>query len=303
MLSVKIFDVNGNEKFLGSPLSITLEREEDVPADSLNLSLAGVGFSELVNVEVYCGETLVFSGEVDETIEVYDANPHTEIVARNSTSRLIDNEAYPMSFVNPSAQDIFDRYAKPFGFKFMSGENRQYNGRFTVSKGSSCFSVIKRFANEVYGSFPKCDGDVLYMQGIKSDELLFLGGEGIPVQSMKVVSLRCNRVSRVFLKLKDGEGYNSFVSDIEAEREGINKIRYVNIASGGATLKDADGILEESKKKGFYAEAVCRGFFADSLGKSVIIDGKDESYYVSSVRYISNEKAEYTKLRLLRKEE
>jgi len=303
MLSVELVDIKGNKLLLGAPMSITLDKEEDVPADGIILSIAGVGFPELMEVEVYRGETLIFRGEIDEQIEVFNEKSHTEIMARNSAARLIDSEAYPMSFINPSAQDIFDRYAKPLGFKVMSGENKEYRGRFTVNKGISCFTVIRRFANEVYRAFPKCEGDVLYIDGIKSDEILSLGGEGIPVQNMRVVNLRCNRVSRVYLKLKDGEGYNTFVSDIDAEKEGIQKVRYINVASDGSNLKDADIIFDDAKRKSFYAEVVCRGFFGDSLGKTVHLDGLDEKYYVSSVRYISNEKGEYTKLKLLRKEE
>lgn len=304
MLTVKAVDIYGNNIFAGTPLSIVLNREEDVPADSLELDFADVKLPVLKKIILYRQEKVVFSGEVDEQIRELSEKGHTLITARNSASRLIDNEAYPMSFVNPSAEDIFARYALPFGFKKYIGENRGYQGRFTVSKGTSCFSVIKRFAKEVYGAFPACEGDILYIEGIKSDDTLMFGEGGTPFESLKVVNLRCNRISGVYVKLKDGEGYSSLVADNEAENEGISKIRYLNTASGSAaTLIDADRILAEARGKSFYAQAVCRGFLGDALGKDAHVQGVDFKLYVSAVRFISGKKGEYTKLTFKRKEE
>ncbi len=304
MLTVKAVDIYGNEIFAGTPLSVVLNREEDVPADSVELDFADVKLPVLKEVTLYrCGK-LIFSGEVDEQIRELGEKSHTLVTARNSASRLIDNEAYPMSFINPSIEDIFARYALPFGFKRYEGENRAYQGRFTVSKGSSCFSVIKRFAKEVYGAYPACEGDTLHIEGVKSDDILLLGENGTPFESLRIVNLRCNRISGVCVKLKDGEGYSSFVADSEAENEGVSKVRYLNTASGSAdTLMDADRILAEARSKSFYAQAVCRGFFGDALGKGVKVQDTDFSLYVSAVRYISGKKGEYTRLTLKRKEE
>lgn len=302
MLKAELTDIRGRV-YRETPLSIRMDIEEDVPADSVNLKLKGVGFAELVTVEIFRNNTLIFSGEVDEQTEVYGNKTYTEIVARDSCARLIDSEAYPMSFVNPSSKDIFDRYAKPFGFKVLKGENKVYSGRYTVEKGISCYTAIKRFSKELYSAFPKCRGDELYIEGIKSNDVLHIGKNGIPISDMRVVNLRCNRVSRVYLKYKDGEGYNHFVSDKNAENAGINKVRYINLASANSNVKDADLIFDNGRKKSFYADVVCRGFYSDALGKTVILEDADTIFYVSSIRYTADEKGEYTKLRLLKKEE
>lgn len=302
MLSVEVKDIKGRKLCLGAPLSLVMDREDDVPADSVIVKLTDVNLPELMSVEVYRGDVLIFSGEVDEQTEVFGKNSYTELMARDSAARLIDSEAYPMSFVNPSAKDIFDFYAVPFGFNEMIGKNKSYSGKFTVNKGISCYTAIRRFAMEVYGAFPKCNGNSLYMEGIKSDEVLNLGGNGVTVTDMRVVNLRCNRVSRVYLKYKEGQGYNSFLSDSDAEKEGIHKVRYINLTSKGSGLKDADIIFDEAKKKSFYADVVCRGFYGDALGKTACLEGLDTQYYVSSVRYIADKNGELTKLRILRKE-
>lgn len=302
MLKALLTDIKGNVSE-ETPMSIVMDIEEDVPADSVTVKIKGTGLPILTKVELLRGDNLVFSGEIDEQTEFFGKKCYTEITARDSSARLIDNEAYPMSFVNPSAEDIFDRYAKPFGFKTFNGENKVYSGSFTVEKGISCYTAIRRFAFELYPAFPKCREDELFFEGIKSDDVLKFGKDGIPVMDMRVASLRCNRVSRVYFKYKNGEGYNSFISDTGAENQGITKVRYINLASGGSSIKDADIIFDESKKKSFYADIVCREFLGDSLGKTVLIDDYPEEFYVSSLRYAADEKGEYTRLRILKKEE
>jgi len=302
MLTINAIDIKGEKLHLGIPLSLTLKAEEDAPADSVELTLSGTGFPLLKQIEVLKGESLVFEAEVDEQIESFGKSFVTQLVARSSASLLIDSEAYPMSFLNPSAQDVFNRYAKPFGFE-LRGENKEFNGRFTVGKGVSCFSVIKRFAEKVYGAFPRCEGKALYISGKENTDKLILGGEGILLKSLKTYNLRHSRVSRVYLKLKEGEGYISFIADNDAENEGINKIRYLNASStSSSSVEDADKILSQAKAKSFYAEAVCRGCLGDALGKTAKVESIEEELYVSALKYYFGKDGEYTNLTLKRKE-
>lgn len=302
MLSVKAVDIYGNELSLGSPLSLTLAKDTDVPADSLELSLGKIGLCELKEIMLLRDGELVFSGEVDEQIEEQSLTPHTELVARSSASRLIDSEAYPMSFVNPSAEDIFTRFAKPFGFT-LKGENKELKGSFAVAKGTSCFAVIKAFAKEVYGAFPRCEGDVLYIDGMKSEGKLVFGESGVAFESLRISKLRYNRVSKVLVKLKESKGYECAVVNSKAENEGINKVRYLNATLGSsAVLTDADKILEEGESDSFAADLVCRGFLADALGKDAEIAGLDEELYVSALRLTLSKNGEFTRLNLKRKE-
>lgn len=303
MLSVKAVDIFGNEMDLGSPLNVVLCKDFNVPADSVELSLSGTGILPLKTLELYKADVLIFSGEVDEQIEELSQNPHTELVARSSAARLIDSEAYPMSFVNPSAEDIFKYCAKPLGFNILYGENKEYLGRFTVAKGTSCFAVIKRFADEVYKGVPRCEGDAIYIDGIKNTQKIIFGGDGVAFESLRVADLRCNIVSTVLVKLKDGEGYTKAVVNSKAEAQGINRIRYLNATLGSSSsLADADRILADGESNSFYAEVLCRGFLGDALGKSAKVYKHDEELYVSALRYTFGKNGEYTKLTLKRKE-
>lgn len=303
MLSIKATDIKGNELFLGTPLKAVVSCDEDVPADSLELMLYAVGLGELKHVELTKDGKVVFSGEVDEQTEELCEIPKTVIVARSSAAHLIDNEAYPMSLENPSAKDMFKFFAEPFGFKKLCGVDKELNGKLTVAKGTSCFNVLKAFAKDVYGSFPRCEGDALYIDGKKGEDKLRLGFGDIPLMSLKVTRLRCNRISAIFVKTSDSEGYVNKISNPKAEAEGVDKVRYLNASTGSSkTIADADRIFEESERKSFSAVAVCGGCFADALGMTAVVNGFEEEQVVSAVKYTFGKSGEYTRLTLRRKE-
>lgn len=303
MLSVKAIDTKENELFLGTPLKVTLSCDEDVPADSIELELSDVGLGELKCVEVSKGGKVIFAGEVDEQTDELSEFPKTVIVARSSAAILIDNEAYPMSLEHPSAMDVFRFFAEPFGFRKLCGEDKELDGKLTVAKGTSCFNVLKAFSKDVYGAFPRCEGDILYIGGKKTEGKLRLGFDEIPLVSLKVTRLRCNRISEVMVKLSDNEGYVRKVSNLKAKAEGVAKVRYLNASSGSSkTLADADRMIKESQRNSFCAVAVCWGCFADALGMEATVKGIEQEQVVSAVKYTFGKNGEYTRLTLRRKE-
>lgn len=303
MLSVRAIDIEDNELLLGVPLKVTVSCDEDVPADSLELELDTVGLGELKYVELAKDGKVIFSGEVDEQTEELCEFPKTVIIARSSAAILIDNEAYPMSLENPSAEDVFRFFAEPFGFRKLCGVDRELNSKLTVAKGTSCFNVLKTFSKNVYGAFPRCEGDTLYIDGKKPAGRLRLGYAEMPLISLKTTRLRCNRISAVYVRTADNEGYVNKIADYEAEAQGVKKVRYLNASPGGSkTIADADRILDDSKRDCFLAVALCRGCMADALGTSAKVKGIEGELYVSALKYTFGESGEYTRLTLRRKE-
>ncbi len=300
MLSVRATDTEGMVWENLSLFKAVLLKEEDAPADSLQVWICETGISELVKIELLKDGGIIFEGDVDEQIEEISSSSHTEIVARSSMARLIDNEAYPMTLVNPSAEDIFRCFVKPCGFSELSGENRYYQGVFTVNKGTSCYEVVKRFSVAVYGKKPMAEGETLYISGKEENgfDNLFEGA----LMSLRKTSLRCERISEVFLKLKDTEGYNTLLKDKEAEALGISKVRYVNASEGSSTpVSYADDILRKAREKSFYAQAEVMGFVSHAQGKWIKGISDTEKLYVSGVRCVLDKNAEKTKLTLKRR--
>lgn len=301
MLSVRLTNIYGKVMEEVVPVGITFCRDEDVPADSLELVLDETDFEELVTVELFEDGVRLFSGEVDEQIKEVSKYPHTELVARSSAAKLIDNEAYPMTLINPSSEDIFNYFAKPLGFTKLVGKPSAYQGVFTISKGMSCFAVIKRFALAVYSAFPRAEEDVLYIEGKKQEEEF--DAACFAVENLRTATLRHSRISQVYLKLKEGEGYTSVVKDADACSKKISRVRYLNVTSGSSsTPADADIMLKTSSDNSFYATLSGKGFFADAAGKRVKGILPEESLYVSAVKCTLTKNGERTRLTLRRKE-
>lgn len=300
MLSVRATDVNGTVLDDFSLMKAVLLREEDVPADSLEVRLCETGIRELARIELLKDDEVIFDGDVDEQIEEISQNSYTEIVARSIMARLIDNEAYPMTLVNPSSKDIFRYFVKPCGFDELSGEDRCYQGIFKVNKGISCYEAVKRFSLAVYGRLPCAEGKTLYMAGNEESGLEELSEDSLI--GFRKSYLRCERLSEVLLKLKDTEGYNTAVKDAEAESLGVNRVRYVNASKGSSTpAAYADEILRKSRAKSFCAQAEVVGFLSDVKGKDIRIIDTIEGVYVSGVRCVLDKNTEKTRLTLKRR--
>lgn len=300
MLSVRATDTNGVVWENLSLFKAVLLREEDVPSDSVEVWVCETGISELVEIELLRDGAVIFEGVVDEQIEEISSASHTEIVARSGMARLIDNEAYPMTLVNPSARDIFRHFVKPCGFSELSGKDKYYQGIFKVNKGTSCYEVVKRFSLAVYGKLPKADRDILYIAG--NDTIEFAELLKSSILSLRKTYLRCERISKVFLKLKDTEGYNSVVKDTEAESLEVNRVRYINASNKSSTpVSSADDIFRKARENSFYAQVEVIGFIPDIQGKMLKeIDGL-EDLYVSGIRCTFDKNGEKTRLTLKRR--
>ena len=300
MLSVRATDVKGILREDFSLIKAVLLREEDVPADSLEVRLCETGINELVKIELLRDGEVIFEGDVDEQIEEISQSSYTEIIARSCMARLIDSEAYPMTLVNPSSRDIFRYFVKPCGFAEISGEDRYYQGVFKVNKGISCYEAVKRFSMAVYGKLPYAEDKTLYIAGKEESGCAELLESSL--LSFRKTYLRCERLSEVFLKLKDTEGYNTPVKDSEAESLGVNRVRYVNASKGSSTPASyAEEILKKSRAKSFCAQAEVMGFLSDIQGKDVKITGSTEELYVSGVRCVLDKNTEKTRLTLKRR--
>lgn len=99
-------DALKNEYIFFNPKSVTLIREKNVPADSLDvLFLSGINGIEYAEIAVFDGSKCVFRGIVDEQVEtISESGIILEINARSLAALLLDNEAMPQSCCLPDMQ-------------------------------------------------------------------------------------------------------------------------------------------------------------------------------------------------------
>ena len=166
MLSFELVFADQSRKVLSHVLSARLDCQLNVPADSLTLTLPFMKkYCGAVYSAAWEGKTLRFYGPVDEVITVSQSGKHIlRLYARSLAAFLLDNEAEPLTYANPSNKLMAERHLLPFGVTEYDNERHPlYDRRWSgfaesvtvpcrVLKGNGHFSrafrVRERFFSE-----------------------------------------------------------------------------------------------------------------------------------------------------------
>lgn len=85
------------------PQTVRLSRDEQAPADGLEMTFPLVGLPAVAHVELSDETGVLFAGIVDEQNETYtQEEQETELVCRSFEALLLDNPAYAGTMRNPS---------------------------------------------------------------------------------------------------------------------------------------------------------------------------------------------------------
>ncbi len=307
MLRCVLKDINGREILAPYPLEMSVKMDEDVPADSLNASFPFLKTDEICGITLYKDEKPVFLGIVDEQeVVVYPDGEYLRIAARSMAALLLDNEAEPCVYDHPSAGFICERYAEPFGIRRLDKDDAIYYGEQTVAKGSSCWNVIKSFCEACYSESPRVTSDgVLYMKGMKKDELLRFGKGGLRYLRISELRKRSAELSAVYVKTNNAEGYELCVGDVEARARSIRRKRYLNALLTDSPMCCADRMLQNGRKRAYSVKLRCLGCLLGTEGSQAVVSdallGDIEGLYVSSLRYQLTANGEYTDVILKRR--
>lgn len=280
----------------------------DTPADSLRLLLYGLYEEEFSGVYVYSDEKLVFSAIVDEQISKVGENSTTELICRSNAGILLDNEARPRNFVNPSCEVLFRAYAEPYGFTEFKGGNKVFQGEYSISKGVSCYEVLDGFSRSVYGKPIKVTEDSVCF-GLQNEvrELYFSDdGKGLPFTDFTHSRLRCRQISKIHLKLKEGEDYVASIHDADAENKGIIRQRYMDVSyKSGQRIADAKDAINRGIARSQEISLVYPGELLQvvSVPAKVSVQGRIyDGYMVKNLEYTYDKDTSCTRLTLSRKE-
>ena len=309
MLRCVLTDIRGKELIFPSPLSVAVNIDEGAPADSLYAVFPLIKTEELKSIAVYSSDKLVFTGLVDE--EEYMLNAAGEylcISARSLAAHLLDNEAVPCSYDHPSAQLIYERYVKPYGIVMSDSDDSTYFGEQTVTKGTSCWNVLKRFCMACYSSVPRISSDgVLYMKGMRKDNGISFGETSAAIRytGFSRIKKRCEEISAVYVKTSNAGGYELSVENADAVGRGIVRRRYLNAVLTASPMRCADAMISNGTAKSYAVELRCPGCCLGMEGSraSVVnsVVGDIEGLYVSALCYRLTSKDEYTDVILKRR--
>lgn len=173
-------------------------------------------------------DTLVFNGFCDLQRESLKENTREYFIyARSTAALLVDNEASPFEYKNPTAKQLFAVNAKGFGFKCALPDIYTENS-YVVSKGTSCFGAVNDFVFMMTGVPVYIDESNTLKAYKISEDVKNLAD--YDVISQNFIINRCDVISRVDYKINAFEKYKYHYSSALAEKNNIVRSRKINLS-------------------------------------------------------------------------
>lgn len=287
-----------------SVITSVINSDEKIPCDDITITMAYKNIDRInaYFLLAYSDEKLVFKGIVDEIENIKKSSGViTKITARSMASLLIDNEAEPLTYVNPTTNFLFNKLLIPLGFSEYTHDDSTYYGSLVVEKGMTLWQVINKFCILKYGTslrvFP--NGKVSFCGYNSEDNINF----GFDEKSVNYYNLtekyRVHKlISKVFIKPYVSSGYCCQVENNNPFCKNIIRQRYVNVSSDTGTINTADTIIQQGNLAYYEVTLTVNCCLANSVGKTAsIMDnffGSITNMVVSSIRYELGAKGEST---------
>ena len=141
-MKIVLVTMLGKEIIPSGIVLAVLTQTAEVACDSLSIKIiGGKSLDEIERVYAYKNNKLIFNGYCDcQRTTADERGFETYIYARSSACLLVDNDAFAYTFNRPSAQSLFDAYAKPFGFSYKLDDICTFK-KYEVSSGSSLYGA------------------------------------------------------------------------------------------------------------------------------------------------------------------
>ena len=305
MLELYGIDAEQSQIKLRDIISLTINQEENVPADDLSVTLSyNREMPELYKVLLKENGETVFKGIVDEQqIVTDDSTAYNRIIARSMAALLLDSESEPVSYNQPSTSVIFKYHIEPLGIKKYKGDNILAKEHLNIPKGSTNWQAVEAFSKLAFGRFPRVEGDgTINFNGVINDtEILFSNNGGIGYNSIKENNKRCKILSNVRVKVKSGGGYDMNVKN-EYANSLIKRERYLDASVASASPDIAQIMIDKGNAMSYELELKSPYRLLNILGAKALISdsliGERAGLYVSSVYYKLTPDSEFTTVKL-----
>lgn len=305
-MTFQLFDINGNDFKAEKIISYELIKEADAPCDGLRLSFfCENNIGEICIVKAYRNGKLVFNGFCDkQKITISQSGRVCFIYARSSASLLVDNEAVPCQYENPSARQLWFSNAKDFGFEINLPELYSQNS-YLVSKGTSCYGAINNYVSAVSGS-PVYATPENVLEIYKESKVV-KRLDDYDVSSVSYVINRSEPVSEIDYKINSADNYSYHFKSDFVQNMGIQRKRMMNLSSIPLWQREinAEKIIKDSLNAYYSVSAVILGECNLEIYDRVVIEFdalfKNEEFYVSELAFCKNENGERTTALLKKK--
>ena len=308
MLSFELVFADQSREVLSHVLSARLDCQLDVPADSLTLTLPFMKkYCGAVYSAAWEGKTLRFYGPVDEVITVSQSGKHIlRLYARSLAAFLLDNEAEPLTYANPSNKLMAERHLLPFGVTEYDNERHPLYDSLQIDKGMSHWQALERFCRKRYGSLPRIEGKRAFLKGFSREGKVLFGESGVRFFSLRECRRPYRLISEIRVRLNAIGGYSSVIRNNHPDCEGRCRVRYLNAMADNVNLDTARQMMEKGNRDAYLLKLQCGGMRVDLLGMAAAVEdsglGRIDGLRVTGVSCEMNEKGELTTVSL-RKEQ
>lgn len=150
---------------------------------------------------------LVFTGVVDECEVVWsEQGSRLEVSGRGLAALLLDNEAVGMDYEVATLQDILRDHVLPYGIRVARQDKLPAVSRFSVSTGSSEWSVLYQFARFYGGVTPRFDRQGRLILGGWEDGQVKVIHDKTPVLRLSARDRRYGVLSEVWVRDRSSQG-------------------------------------------------------------------------------------------------
>lgn len=307
MLRFVMTAADGQSVTLGGVLSARLEMGLDVPADSLTVTIPfdrrlRTGFDRL---SAYDGDDLVFTGQPDETDYRRESGKSVlRVTARSLAALLLDNEAEPLTYSNPSARMMMNRHLTPFGIDCEDDERHPLYDTLQITKGMSHWQVLERYCRRRYGAAPRIFGTRAYLKGFAPDGEVVFGDGGVGYVALRELRRPCKVISEVRVMIDEAQGYGARVVNHDESADGVTRVRYVNALNRTRSLDTAEQMIANGNRAARQMKLRCPGAHVILPGTAAVVRDRElgelRGLSVGGLQYVLGENGEYTDVTLVR---
>ena len=253
---------------------------------------------EISGVKAFKNDRLIFNGYCDCQRESWDEKGYKVFFyARSSASVLVDNEAMPLTYNKPSANQLFFSIAKDMGFS-ANLPRISSNTKYEVTKGMSCFGAINQFVLLM-------SGKSIYVTPYNEIRLLDYSKNVVSLDSNAVLYAQhtTNRSEPyqqiAFKKSNSQPDYSVHTKSRYGQELGINKSMLINLSSLPQWQRENTVLnkLKQSYENYKVLELKLAGYVDEGLLQRFRYKGYYD-YALSEKRYFCNGDGEFTSLTL-----
>lgn len=280
MLTLRIFGkrTDGKRVELLSPLDFRFQADRFIPCDSLSFSVPlPMETGYYYEIEVLLDGELLFDGIVDRQIsEKSDSGRLLRFECRSRAALLLDNEVKPYVYFQMTSDQLFSRYARPFG---VTGAQFPFPGKrgfLQVKKGASHWKVISDFCLLVYKAQPYLNRRKQLVLSPLNDRIIVLDnhGDGVRYTAISISQRNDKLISRLYMKTATetyGYYYGVAIDNPVAQSRQVQRERYYHpqYKVAAEATDESRRIVAESNRDSFEAVVVVPGFLNADIGDEV----------------------------------